>query len=83
MQNLPQLSKSSTSLEPTKTEISGLVTWMSMEVIVTIVSKLAYNLLKGLTPYLYRGEITQLLSTMDIPVVRFELVSLGKTQVPC
>ena len=30
-------------------------TWMSMEVIVTIVSKLAYNLLKGLTIYLYRG----------------------------
>ena len=26
-----------------------------MEVIVTIVSKLAYNLLKGLITYLYRG----------------------------
>ena len=41
---------------------------MSMEVIVTIVSKLVYNLLKGLITHLYRGEITQLLSTMDIPV---------------
>ena len=30
-------------------------TWMSMEVIVTIVSKLVYNLLKGLITYLYRG----------------------------
>ena len=40
-------------------------TWMSMEVIVTIVSKLGYfTYLKGrITTYLYRGEITQLLST--------------------
>ena len=48
-------------------------TWMSMEVIVTIVSKLVYfTYLKGfITTYLYRGEITQLLSTStsrDIPV---------------
>ena len=28
-----------------------------------VVSKLGYNLLKGLITYLYRGEITQLLST--------------------
>ena len=42
-------------------------TWMSMEVIVTIVSKLVYNLLKGLITHLYRGEITQLLSTMGQP----------------
>ena len=41
-----------------------------MEVIVTIVSKLVYNVLTGLrlTTYLYRGEIIHLLSTMDIPV---------------
>ena len=35
---------------------------MSMEVILTIVSKLGYNLLKGLITY-FRGEIIQLLST--------------------
>ena len=45
-------------------------TWMSMKVIVTIVSKLVYNLLQGLITYLYRGEITQLhpVPTMDIIV---------------
>ena len=43
-----------------------------MEVIVTIVSKLVYNLLKGLITYLYRGEIIQLVSTMDIPVESME-----------
>ena len=36
--------------------------------LVTIVSKLVYNLLKGLITYSYIGVITQLLSTMDIPV---------------
>ena len=41
-----------------------------MKVIVTIVSKLVYNLLQGLITYLYRGEITQVhpVPTMDIPV---------------
>ena len=31
------------------------ITGMSMEVIVTIVSKLGYNLFRGLTTYLYWG----------------------------
>ena len=35
---------------------------------VYLVSKLGYNLRKGLITYLYKVEITQLLSTMDIPV---------------
>ena len=35
-----------------------------MEVIVT--SKLGYSLFKGLVTYLYRGDITQLLTSMDI-----------------
>ena len=34
-----------------------------------IVSKLVYNLFRGLTTYLYIGVIIQLLGTMDIPVV--------------
>lgn len=36
----------------------------------SLVSKLGYTLLTGLMTYLYiyRGEITHLLSTMDIPV---------------
>ena len=39
-----------------------------MEVIVTIVSKLGYNPLKGLITYFCRGEITQLLiSTSQYP----------------
>ena len=38
-------------------------TRVSIEVIVTIASKLGYNLFMGLTTYLYRGEIIQLLST--------------------
>ena len=56
---------------------------MSMEVIVTIVSRL------GLITYLrdvnnlYRGEITQLLSTMDIPVVFLHIIGyLGGWATP-
>ena len=41
---------------------------VSMEVIVTIVSKLVYNLLTGRIQPTYIGVITHLLSSMDIPV---------------
>ena len=39
-----------------------------MEVIVTNVSKLVYNLLRELPPPIYIGIIIHVLSTMDIPV---------------
>ena len=51
-------------------ERGWICTWMSMEVIVTIVSKLGYNLLKGLITYLYRGYNPVTKYQQDIPVLR-------------
>ena len=46
-----------------------------MELLVTILSKLGCNLLRGLTTYLYRGQINYLLISMDI-LVPYQLVQV-------
>ena len=57
---------------------------VSMEVIVTIVSKLGcYNLLKGLITYSYIGVITQLLSTSRTSQLRILEMSWGVKNTCC